>query len=143
MRLDRFALLLLVTAGSGWGCRAIRDDQETRPLPAPEPPPVVTAAERDERRDEEAPRKSASRPRSDPPSDAPAAAEPAAPPAPAVEAEATSDAGAPAAAEPNAGRTRCLDQCQAALGSCVTGADGGTSLETCRGAFEACKAGCG
>jgi len=142
MRLARYALVLLLALSSAPGCRAIHDDQETRPLPAPEPPPAAPAPERGAAREPEAPRKAASRPRPEPASDEPRATEPASEP-PSSPAEETLDAGSTAPAVPAPAPTRCLDQCRNALETCVVSADGGASLETCRGAFESCKAGCG
>jgi hypothetical protein len=137
-------------------------DQDSRPLPAPEPPATSAAAP--------LPRGEPSSPKRKPvegddgakkrpaASDAPAkpaepASEPTAAPAPAPASDTggsppSNPAAAPSALPtPAAPSAACLSRCQGAMQSCLAApVDGGVpgfgNLELCKKAFEACQSAC-
>lgn len=144
-RLSRGFILALALGSSA--CRGRNDDQETRPLPAPERPPQPVSdapvRERAVRPSESPQRASARGTESDRPSGTrPAPSEPPSKAPPEAPGEAL-------AARPNetqqtgASATPCVDRCQKALALCVTApSEEKDALETCKAAFESCKSGC-
>ncbi|HEY8944822.1 MAG TPA: hypothetical protein VIM73_11190, partial [Polyangiaceae bacterium] len=160
MRIARAPLVFLALLPL-LGCRALKDDQETRPLPAPEPPPPRAASEPAERA---RPQGNTTRTVARAGDDAPIAREPEQPKepphrpaardpeAPAVDpvAVATTPPEPASPAPPSSTEPRtetpentCLDACRRTLATCVSApSDSGGSLESCKTAFEACRIGC-
>jgi hypothetical protein len=138
--------IALLTALSS-ACQARgTSDQDTRPLPAPEPPPTnapLPAAPPDEA----APRRTTPR-SSDPSAPRPTEPEQPSPTQPA----AAADAGAPAAPKPEgatqAPSAECVQKCQGAMQGCLSTApaDGGvpgfSNVDVCKKAFETCQSSC-
>lgn len=127
------------------------DDQETRALPAPEPPPESKPRARSEAPATRAPEPARTRlaPESTRPADPvkpvdpvdPSVPEPEAPEAEAANTDASLEA--PAQPSPESRRNTCLDACRRTLATCVSStADGDGALERCKVAFDACKVGC-
>jgi hypothetical protein len=134
------------------GCK--QHEQDSRPLPPPEPPAsAATGLSQDE---------ATAAPRKRPVDDEPAAkpkrpATDAAPPAEARAADGSGDvpattaapaaSAAPVASVPALPSAGCLSGCQAAMQSCLSApVDGGVpgfgNLDVCKKAFEACQSAC-
>lgn len=151
----------LLAALAGGGCRETgSNDQDSRPLPAPEPPASAAAPPLREETPAFTKRKAVDE------DDGAAKSKPAAPAAKPVEPSAetppvtppaavgtegsagTGPAVVPSAVPPLAAPSAaCLSRCQGAMQSCLsTPVDGGVpgfaNLELCKKAFEACQAAC-
>lgn len=148
----RVWLLLAGTALAGACKDHGSSDQDSRPLPSPEPPASAATPAAHE---EATPKKRASDERDAAPRPKHAAEEPApgatAPAAPtsAPSAETTPSAAAPAASAPNAAApsAACLARCQNALQGCLAqpvdgGVPGFSNVEVCKKALDACQSAC-
>jgi len=148
--LDRAVARVMLLGALASACNARgSSDQETRPLPAPEPPPTTAPLAAAAPGEPPAKRSTASRAADS------KRAEPAAEPAPASAQEpaAVSDAGvaAPASAKPEdavqAPSAECIQKCQNALQGCLAaptdgGVPGFSNVEVCKKAFETCQGSC-
>jgi hypothetical protein len=145
----RVWLLLGCTALAGACNNRGSSDQDSRPLPSPEPPAsAASPAAHEDAPPKKRPgdeRDTATRPKHAVEEPAPAATATAAP-APAPSAETTPSAAAPAASAP-APSAACLARCQNALQGCLAqpvdgGVPGFSNVEVCKTALAACQNAC-